>query len=62
MTALEYMQKQYKKHTTSYKVAKARKDSPEVLTNIRMKIAYYAEAVEALELVESMRSEEASEL
>lgn len=61
MSAIKYMRKQYEKHSKSYTVAKRRGDSQEVLANIRAKVSYYARAVEALEIVESMRSEEATE-
>ena len=48
MTALEYMEKQVKKHTMNFEREFARNAPEEVLCNIALKINYYEEAVEAL--------------
>ena len=48
MTALEYMKRQLFKHQTNLKRETARGVPEETLKNIRVKIEYYAAAVEAL--------------
>ncbi len=50
MTTIEYMKKQIEKHTRSLEKTASRSGvTEEELNNIRAKIAYYKEAVEALE-------------
>ena len=48
MTALEYMEKQIQQHRISHIQAVDRNAPEEMLENIRRKISYYEEAVEAL--------------
>ena len=48
MTALEYMERQLVKHRQNYLREADRKVPEEMLNNIRKKIGYYEEAVEAL--------------
>lgn len=48
MTALEYMQKQAKKHRIDYDRELNRGAPDEVLQNILKKIGYYDTAIEAL--------------
>lgn len=51
MTALEYMQKQFKKHELNYE-REANRGVPEaMLANIKAKIGYYEAAINALKLV-----------
>ena len=48
MTALEYMEKQFQKHSATY-VREVKRGAPkEDCDNILLKIRFYAEAVEAL--------------
>ena len=48
MTALEYMEKQYNKHKANY-TREADRGAPEkMLNDIKLKIGYYEQAVEAL--------------
>ena len=48
MTALEYMEKQFQKHSHNY-VREIKRGAPkEDCDNILLKVRYYAEAVEAL--------------
>ena len=51
MTALEYMEKQLSKHSANLLRETNRNAPEEVLHNIRAKIGYYTEAVEALKKV-----------
>ena len=51
MTALEYMEKQIQQHRISHIQAVDRNAPEEMLENIRRKISYYEEAVEALRKV-----------
>lgn len=48
MTALEYMQRQMAKHSVNHYREFERGAPEDVLENIRRKIEYYHEAVEAL--------------
>ena len=48
MTALEYMEKQILKHAFSLGREIARNAPAEMIENIRRKISYYEEAIEAL--------------
>jgi hypothetical protein len=48
MTALEYMEKQLKKHRANYERESARGVHEKVLNDILMKIGYYEAAVQAL--------------
>ena len=48
MTALEYMEKQLKKHRANYERETARGVPEKVLNDILAKIGYYEVAVEAL--------------
>lgn len=48
MTALEYMEKQLRKHQLNYERESARGVSEKMLDDIRAKIGYYEAAVEAL--------------
>ena len=48
MTALEYMEKQVRKQRENFLQEYDRNAPDEVLANIRAKIRYYEEAVEAL--------------
>lgn len=48
MTALEYMEKQVRKHRQNFLQQYDRNAPEEVLANIKAKIRYYEEAVEAL--------------
>lgn len=48
MTTLEYMEQQLEKHKVNLHRAIAKKSSDEEINNIKKKIGYYAEAVEAL--------------
>lgn len=48
MTALEYMEKQLQKHRVNYNREILRGVPEEMLQNIRLKVGYYEEAVEAL--------------
>ena len=48
MTALEYMEKQVRKHCRNYEAEFKRGASAEMLQNIQMKIWFYDAAVEAL--------------
>ena len=48
MTALEYMERQLEKHRMNLDRESARGVPAEMLENIRLKIGYYQEAVEAL--------------
>ena len=48
MTALEYMEKQIQQHRISHIQAVDRNAPEEMLENIRRKISYYEEAIEAL--------------
>ena len=50
MTALEYMEKQVKKHQLSFCREFDRGAPDEVLENIKKKIGYYEAAVEALKM------------
>ena len=48
MTALEYMEKQYNKHKANY-IRESDRGAPEkMLNDIKLKIGYYEQAVEAL--------------
>ena len=50
MTALEYMEKQYNKHKANY-TREADRGAPEkMLNDIKAKIGYYEQAVEALKM------------
>ena len=51
MTALEYMEKQYLHHCANYMREKQRGAPEHVVENIRLKIHYYLEAVQALKEV-----------
>ena len=51
MTALEYMEKQVRKHRQNFLQQYDRNAPEEVLANIRAKISYYEEAIEALRKV-----------
>lgn len=51
MTSLEYMERQVVKHRLNHDREFARGVPEEVLTNIRRKIRYYEDAVEALRKV-----------
>ena len=48
MTALEYMERQLEKHMLNYGRECLRGVPAEMLANIRLKIGYYQDAVEAL--------------
>jgi hypothetical protein len=48
VTAIEYMEKQVKKHRLNYKRESERGVPKEVLLNIERKIGYYEAAVDAL--------------
>ena len=48
MTALEYMERQVRKHRQNFLREYDRNAPEEVLANIRAKISYYEAAVEAL--------------
>lgn len=48
MTAIEYMEKQIRKHKLSLEKESARGAPEEQLANIRSKIGYYEEAADAL--------------
>ena len=50
MTALEYMEKQVQIHRLNHIHAVDRDAPEEVLENIRLKIGYYTQAVEALRM------------
>ena len=50
MTALEYMEKQLAKHRLNYIRGYQRGIPKENLDNIRLKISYYEQAVEALRM------------
>ena len=50
MTALEYMEKQVMKHGFDLGREIARGASSEIIENIRKKICYYEQAVEALRM------------
>lgn len=54
MTTLEYMEKQLAKHRANYERESARKVPEKMLNDIKLKIGYYAEAVEALNAKEVM--------
>ena len=51
MTALEYMERQAQSHRINYNREILRNVPEEMLQNIRAKIGYYEEAVEALKKV-----------
>lgn len=51
MTALEYMERQLRKHARNYELEANRGASKQVTDNILAKIKYYAEAISALEKV-----------
>ena len=55
MTALEYMEKQLKKHRLNYDRELLRGLSEEMRYNIALKISYYKAAVEALRNSEAVR-------
>ena len=48
MTAIEYMEKQLKKHRLDYERETARGVPEEILHNIENKIGYYEAAIKAL--------------
>ena len=48
MTALEYMEKQVRKYRQNFLQQYDRNAPEEVLANIKAKIGYYEEAIEAL--------------
>lgn len=48
MTAIEYMEKQLAKHKVNYEREAARGVPDEMLNNIKAKIGYYEDAVQAL--------------
>ena len=48
MTALEYMEKQYNKHKANYIRESDRGAPVKMLNDIKLKIGYYEQAVEAL--------------
>jgi hypothetical protein len=50
MTALEYMEKQAQRHRLNYDMESARGVPKEQLDNIKAKISYYEQAVEALRM------------
>lgn len=51
MTAIEYMEKQIRKHQMSLNRETVRGATPEILQNIVSKVGYYTAAVEALKVV-----------
>lgn len=56
MTALEYMEKQYNKHKANY-VREADRGVPEkMLNDIKLKIDYYKQAVEALKFIATIQN------
>ena len=57
MTALEYMEKQVSKHSKDLFRETDRGAPQEVLDNIKLKIGYYKQAVEALRMEEILLNE-----
>lgn len=58
MSALEYMEKQLKKHRSNFDREFFRGASEDVLRNICLKIGYYETAVAALKLCKRLNSGE----
>ena len=58
MTALEYMEKQLRRHRRSYERESLRGVPEDMLCNIELKIGYYERAVAALRILETTQCED----